>query len=45
MLIHDRFIGRGAERRYRLGIIGIIGIIGGVSSGIVCGLDGPSPVA
>ena len=42
MLIHDRFIGGGAERRYRLGIIGIIG---GVSSGIVCGLDGPSAVA
>ena len=39
MLIHDRFIGGGTERRYRLGIIG------GVSSGIVCGLDGPSPVA
>ena len=30
MLVHDGgFVGRGAERRYRLGI----------SSGIVCGLD------
>jgi hypothetical protein len=33
MLIHDRFIGVSAERRYRLGVSG------GVSSVIVCGLD------
>ena len=36
MLVHDGgFVGRGTERRYRLGILG---------GGIVCGLDGPSAV-
>ena len=39
VLVHDRVVGGGAGRRYRLRIIG------GVSSGIVCGFDGPSAVA
>ena len=39
MLIHDRFIGGGTKRRYRPGVIVC------VSSGIVCGFDGPSAVA